>query len=285
MGRTVIKGDFVYTRIYYPHLAVLQQQAYYNRSEMLVQMRSDFKNQTLDSLQASIFMPRSAEYLFNKKTDKWETINLAGEKKYVTLLNEMRNLLKQKQLQYADMGFIPETVLAQINTTDVLLTWKQKNYDVNKYRNVAEMVGRGKTFLHQQLKLLNDKDSLIRYWAINGLRNQQTKDLNQTTLQKAFVNEKSDFVKVEMAEMMYHHFQQVKYLQFIAYVISISNNAYVVRQAAMKLANNENLPENITQKIKEVKDLVIAKHKGEINYPIRAALGTILKLRVEDDGN
>jgi arylsulfatase A-like enzyme len=285
MGRTVIKGDFVYTRIYYPHLAVLQQQAYYNRSEMLVQMRSDFKNQTLDSLQASIFMPRSAEYLFNKKTDKWETINLADDKKYVTLLNEMRNLLKQKQLQYADMGFIPETVLAQININNVLLNWKQKNYDVNKYRNVAEMVGRGKTFLHQQLKLLNDKDSLIRYWAIIGLRNQQTKDLNQTILQKAFANEKSDFVKVEMAEMMYHHFQQEQYLLILADVISNSNNAYVVRQAAMKLANNENLPENITQKIKEVKDLVIAKHKGEINYPIRAALGTILKLRVEDDGN
>ncbi|HLP37704.1 sulfatase [Lacibacter sp.] len=283
MARTVIKGDYVYTRIYYPHLPVLQQQAYYNRSDMLVEMRADFKEHTLDSLQASIFMPRSAEYLFNRKTDRWETVNLVNDKRYTSVLHEMRNLLKEKQVKYADLGFVPETVLAQINRDQILLTWKQKNYDVNKYRNVADMVGRGKLYLRQQMKLLNDKDSLLRYWAVVGLRNQKTNDLDIVMLQKAFASEKSDFVKVEMAELLYHHFKNEQYLHWLAGIIATSDNAYIVRQAAMKLANNDNLPEAVVQKIKEVREAVIAKHKGDVNYPIRAALGTVVKLKMEDD--
>lgn len=284
MGRTVIKGDFVYTRIYYPHLPVLQQQAYYNRSDMLVEMRSDFKSGALDSLQASIFMPRSAEYLFNRKTDRWETINLAADKKYAATLADMRNLLKQKQLQYADMGFLPETVLAQINTRAILLEWKKKNYNVAKYRDVAEMVGRGNAYLSQQMNLLKDKDSVLRYWAVIGLRNQQTKDLNRAAMYDAFAKEASVFVKVEMAELLYHHFKDEQQLHWLADVVAANDNAYIVRQAAMKLANNENLPAAVVEKIKNVREAVTAKHKGEVAYPIRAALGTISKIAMEDDG-
>lgn len=283
MGRTVVKGDYVYTRIYYPHLAVLQHQAYYERSPMLKEMRSDFATNAMDSLQASIFSPRSAEYLFNRKTDRWETKNLAADKQYAGLLTEMRKLNQQRIIKYGDVGFLTETVLAQIDEKDTVLLWKNKNYNAAKYLAVAEMVGMGKQFLPKQMGLLKDKDSLIRYWALIGLRNQQTKDLNKTLLEKIFTSERSDFLKVEMAELLYHHFKKEQYLHWLAEVIATNDNAYIVRQAAMKLANNEKLPDAVVQKIKEVRDAVIAKHKGDVNYPIRAALGTILKLKVEDD--
>jgi arylsulfatase A-like enzyme len=186
MGRTIIKGDYVYTRIYYPHLPVLQQQAYYNRSPMLKEMRDDYKNNQLDSLQASIFNPRSAEYLFNRKTDKWETKNLALNKNYADLLNEMRNLNQQKIKEYGDAGFLPEAMLAEVDKRDTLLVWKKKNYDVSKYLNVAEMVGMGKSFLPKQMDLLKDQDSVVRYWAVIGLRNQSTTDLKKEQLEQAF---------------------------------------------------------------------------------------------------
>lgn len=283
MGRTVIVGDYVYTRIYYPHLPVLQQQSYYNRSDMLVQMRSDFKNKELDSLQASIFMPRSAEYLFNRKTDRWETINLVNNKAYVAVLQKMRMLLKQQQFKYKDIGFLPETVLAQVDATDTIATWKHKKYAFEKYYAAASMVGMGKQHEVKQIQLLNDKDSIVRYWAVIGLMSQTVSSLNKAALLNAFAKEKSDFVKVELADLLYRNYKEEKYLLFLTDIIENSSNAYIVRQAAMKLANADELPAAVVEKIKLIRVAVMAKHKGDVNYPIRAALGTVLKLKVEDD--
>lgn len=285
MGRTVIDGDFVYTRIYYPHLPVLQQQAYYNRSDMLVQMRNDFKNNEMDSLQASIFMPRSAEYLFNRKTDRWETINLVNNIAYAAVLQKMRMLLKQQQFKYKDIGFLPETVLAQIDATDTIANWKQKKYLFEKYYTVASLVGMGKQHTIKQMQLLKDKDSIVRYWAVIGLINQSTSLLNNAALEKMFKKESSDFVKVEMAELLYRHYKAEQYLLWLTNVIEKSSNPYIVRQAAMKLANTDNLPLSVIEKIRNSRDAVVAKHKGNVDYPIKAALGTVLKLKAEDDGN
>jgi arylsulfatase A-like enzyme len=285
MGRTVIKGDYVYTRIYYPHLPVLQQHAYFNRSPLVKQMRDDFKNNQLNDLQASIFKPRSAEYLFNRKTDKWETKNLALNKKHATLLAEMREWNHQKIKAYGDLGFLPETVIAEIDEKDTLLSWKKKNYDVNKYLEVAEMVGRGQPFLSRQMTLLQDEDKVVRYWAVIGLRNQSVKDLNKALLEQAFLFENTELVKVEMAELLYHHFNDVKSLNWMVELISTSSNAYIVRQAIMKLANIENLPSAIEDKIRNVQESILAKHKDDMNHPIRATIGTILKLPEVDDAN
>lgn len=285
MGRTIIKGDFVYTRIYYPHLAVLQHQAYFDRSPMLEEMRNDLRSNKLDSLQVSIFRSRSAEYLFNRKTDKWETENLAGNKKIAGVLAEMRNLLKQKQTSYRDMGFLPEVVLAQVDRQDTLLTWKTKNYAFNKYLAIAEMVGRGKSFLADQLQLLQDKDSVARYWAVVGLRNQQTKDLNKTILQKTFEAEPAEMVKIELAELIYHHFNEEKYLQWLTDLIDRSNNPYIIRQAAMKLANNENLPAAIVDRIAKIRAGKKIGEKQDMAYAVKAVLGTITKTKVDDEGN
>jgi arylsulfatase A-like enzyme len=286
LGRTIIKDDFVYTRIYQPHLPVLQQQAYYNRSDMLQEMRNDFMNNELDSLQASIFKPRSAEYLFNRKNDRWETVNLAKDKKHATVLAAMRTLNQQKIKTYADLGFLPEVVIAQINVTDTLLVWKQKNYNINKYVEVAEMVGMGKQFITTQTGLLNNKDSVIRYWAVIGLRNQQTIHLNKAALIAAYVKETSAMVKIELADLLFAHFKEPNVLNDLAQLIATSQNEYIVRHAAMRLANIDNLPESIINQIKKIKPIVSATFKSTgLSYPINAALGTVLKINVVDDAN
>jgi arylsulfatase A-like enzyme len=283
MGRTIIKGDYMYVRIYYPHLPVLQREAYFDRSDMVKQMRNDFANGSLDSLQASIFKPRSAEYLFNIKTDRWETVNLATDKKYAALLAEMRKLNQRKIKSYNDVGFLHQTVIAQIDKTDTVLVWKNKHYSVAKYLPVAEMVGRGKKYLAKQMSLLTDKDSVMRYWAVVGLRNQSTKDVNRALLLKAFVSEQSDFIKIELADLLFSKFNEAPALDWIVDVIARSSNSYIVRQAAMKLANNETLPAPVIEKIRLIMKDVIERNKGEMNYPISSALGTVVKQKTEDD--
>jgi arylsulfatase A-like enzyme len=283
MGRTIIKGDYIYERIYYPHLPVLQREVYFDKSDIVKQMRSDYANGNLDSLQASIFKPRSAEYLFNIKTDKWETINLALDKKYATLLTEMRKLNQQKIKAYNDIGFLHQTVLAQIDKSDTLLVWKNKNYNVAKYLPVAEMVGMGKKYLAKQVSLLSDKDSIKRYWAVVGLRNQEAADLNNTLIMKAFENEKSDFVKIELVDVLFSKFNNVDMLNWTTDMIINSSNSYIVRQAAMKLANNEKLPPAIIEKLKVNVKVILEKNKGEMNYAIQSAISSAIGVNMEED--
>jgi arylsulfatase A-like enzyme len=283
MGRTIIKGDYAYARIYYPHLPVLQREVYFDKSDMVKQMRNDYASGNLDSLQASIFKPRSAEYLFNIKTDKWETVNLALDKKYAALLIEMRKLNQQKIKAYNDIGFVHQTVLAQIDKSDTLLVWKKKNYNVAKYLPVAEMIGMGKKYLAKQVSLLSDKDSIKRYWAVVGLRNQEAVDLNNTLIMKAFENEKSDFVKVELADVLASKFNNVDMLNWLADMIINSSNSYIVRQAAMKLANNENLPAAIIEKLKVNVKVILEKNKGEMNYAIQSAISSAIGVNMEED--
>jgi arylsulfatase A-like enzyme len=283
MGRTIIKGDYIYERIYYPHLPVLQREVYFDKSDIVKQMRSDYANGNLDSLQASIFKPRSAEYLFNIKTDKWETINLALDKKYATLLTEMRKLNQQKIKAYNDIGFLHQTVLAQIDKSDTLLVWKNKNYNVAKYLPVAEMVGMGKKYLAKQVSLLSDKDSIKRYWAVVGLRNQEAANLNNTLIMKAFENEKSDFVKIELADVLFSKFNNVDMLNWTTDMIINSSNSYIVRQAAMKLANNEKLPPAIIEKLKVNVKVILEKNKGEMNYAIQSAISSAIGVNMEED--
>lgn len=284
LGRTVIKGDYVYERIYYPHYPILQQQAYWNRSPMLVQMRNDYQNKTLDPLQASIFNPRVPEYLFNRKTDKWETVNLASNKQYEKILLEMRKINQLKIEKYADVGFLPENVIAQIDKKEAVGDWKRKNFNIKKLSAVAEMVGMGKGFLTKQMNLLADNDSVIRYWAVIGLRNQNVKDLNKKKFLKAFQSEKSEMVKIEMADLLLSLFNDKTQFQYLTNVLLKTQNGYAARQASMHLANYNDLPENIVSQIRNKGQELGQRHK-EIGYSLTASLGTILKIKIEDDSN
>jgi arylsulfatase A-like enzyme len=283
MGRTIIKGDYIYERIYYPHLAVLQREAYFDKSDIVKQMRNDYQNGNLDSLQASIFKPRSAEYLFDIKTDRWETINLALDKKYAALLTEMRKLNQQKIKTYNDMGFLHQTVLAQIDKNDTLLIWKNKYYSVTKYLPIAEMVGMGKKYLTRQMSLLTHKDSIMRYWAAVGLHNQLPVDLNKLLIMQAFENEKSDFVKVELADVLVSKFNNADMLNWMVDMIINSSNSYIVRQAAMKLANNEKLPVAVIEKLRVNIKIILEKNKGKMSYAIQSSLSSAIGVNMEED--
>ncbi len=283
MGRTVIKGDFAYERIYFPHRPILQQHSYWNRAEMVGQMRNDFQNKTLNELQASFFMPRVAEYLFNLKADPWETVNLAHKKEYEKVLLEMRQINQTKMKIYGDLGFLPENVLAQIDKTQAIRDWKQPNYNFKKYAAVAEMVGMGKGFIPQQMNLLADKDSVVRFWAAIGLRNQKANDLSKSKLKKAYDMEQSEMVKIELVGVFIHLFQDKTKLQDLVNIIAKSPNAYATRQAATHLENYADLPDAIAEQIRQIRPEVLERHKASaMSYPITAALGVILKEKIEE---
>ncbi len=283
MGRVIISDGYVYSRTYYPHLPLLQKEVYFEKSDIVTQMRKDFEDGQLDSLQKSIFQSRDAEYLFDIKNDPWETNNLAKDKKYASQLLKMRKLNHSKIKSYQDIGFLPQNVLAQIDESDTLLTWKNKNYKVAQYLAIAETVGMGRQHITTQMKALQSTDSVMRYWAAIGLLNQPKIFLNLSNITKIYEKEKSVFVKIELADLLVTKFENKDALHFISNVITENDNAYLVRQAAMKLANKTDLPSTLIADIKSKLKTLLVKHKGTLSYPISSALGTITKQLLEKD--
>jgi hypothetical protein len=86
-----------------------------------------------------------------------------------------------------------------------------------------------------------------------------------------------------LADLLFSKFYETPMLEWTVDVIARSSNSYIVRQAAMKLANNENLPPDIIERIRVIMKDVIEKNKGEMNYPISSALATVVKQKIEDD--
>jgi len=276
MARTVIAGDFVYTRNYYPHWSVLQRHHYFDKGEIVQQIRADFKGNNLnENQQALLTAPRSTEELYNRKSDRWETLNLVNEKSYQDMLQKMRGLNKQKMTAYQDLGLLPEAVIAQINQSNILTSWKVHEYKFQNYLEIAEMVGRGPSFLNQQYRLFNNQDSVARYWAAIGLRNQKTEVMDQNKVEKIFESEKSILVKIEIAAILLYHYHSEMAMKWLAQQ-ALHRNAYLSRQALMQLANYPNLPKNIISLLKKNKNKITQQLQKELSYEVKVALNAII---------
>ena len=137
------------------------------------------------------------------------------------------------------------------------------------------MVGRGGIFLNMQLALMHNTDSVTRYWAAIGLRNQKTIELNENTLWQLFNAEKSDLVKIELADILYTKFNSEQALFWLPQLIETTDNSYFAWQAATKLENYKNMPQALLKKMEVL-------YQNGSTYAIRAAIGTLLNKNVAE---
>jgi arylsulfatase A-like enzyme len=180
MVRTVTNGRFVYSRNYMPYINEARYIRYMEIGEIKQQMRKDLADKKLNPLQKSLFEPRPAEFLFDIENDLWETKNLADDPEYKPVLEKMRNLLKQEVLQSRDVMFLPEYEIGLLSesTTAYEFRMTDKNYPINNIYGAASLAGfRGKELAAKQVELLKSPNTIVRYWAMLGLRSQNKEDL------------------------------------------------------------------------------------------------------------
>jgi len=180
MVRTVTNGRFVYSRNYMPYINEARYIRYMEIGEIKQQMRKDLAENKLNPLQKSLFEPRPAEFLFDIENDLWETKNLADDPEYQPVLEKMRNLLKQEVLQSRDVMFLPEYEIGLLSesTTAYEFRMTDKNYPINDIYGAASLAGfRGKELAAKQVELLKSPNTIVRYWAMLGLRSQNKEDL------------------------------------------------------------------------------------------------------------
>jgi arylsulfatase A-like enzyme len=186
MVRSITDGRFVYSRNFMPFIPQQRYIRYMEISDIVNQMRADWRADLLNPLQKSIFEARPAEYLFDIENDLWETKNLADDQKYEKVLEKMRKQLDQKIIEARDVMFLPEYEIALISKkgTPYEFRMDKNKYPLKEIYAAASLSGkRGRAFAEKQIQLLKSENKVVRYWAVIGLRAQSPEIL------KSFQNE------------------------------------------------------------------------------------------------
>ncbi|WP_321996600.1 sulfatase-like hydrolase/transferase [Draconibacterium orientale] len=220
MVRTITDGRYIYSRNYLPFIPQGRYIRYMYIGEIVQQMRSDYREGLLDSLQQSYFEPRPDEYLFDIENDHWETKNLVSDPEYKTVLERMRKQLDENLLNARDVMFLPEYEIGLIskNTTPYEYRLNKKEYPFEEIYSAASMSGkRGQSFAEKQVKLLNSENRIVRYWAIMGLHSQPAEILeaSRQNIEKAM---KDDYplVRIGAAAIAYQQWNNGQAKEILA---------------------------------------------------------------------
>ena len=180
MVRTVTDGKYVYSRNFLPFINEARYIRYMEIGEIKQQMRKDLAENKLNPLQKSLFEPRPAEFLFDIETDLWETNNLAKDPEYKSVVEKMRTLMKNEVLRSRDVMFLPEYEISLLSKTTSAYEFRMSNekYPLEEIYEAASLAGfRSKEVAAKQVEMLKSPNTIVRYWAILGLRSQNKEDL------------------------------------------------------------------------------------------------------------
>ena len=219
MVRSISDGRFMYSRNYLPFIPQGRYIRYMYISEIVQQMRSDYNADLLDSLQRSYFEARPAEYLFDIQNDLWETKNLVDNPAYKNVLEKMRKQLDEEELKARDVMFLPEYEIGLISQHGNAYEFRNdtKKYPFEEIYAAASLSGkRGEAVTRQQIEWLKNKNNIVRYWGIMGLRSQQPETLEAYQQQiKESMNDTYPLVRIGAAAIAYQLWDDKKAMDLL----------------------------------------------------------------------
>ncbi|MCH5599110.1 sulfatase-like hydrolase/transferase [Niabella ginsengisoli] len=181
MVRSITDGRYIYSRNYLSFIPELRYINYMEIAEIKKIMRQDLRDGKLNDMQQQYFLPRPAEFLFDTKTDIWETKNLVDDLSYKGTLNLMRKRLDSSMKASRDVMLLPEYELASLaaQKQDAYSYHLSDAYRFDEIYNAASLSGfRSKDIAAKQISLLTHTNKIVRYWAALGLRSQEGVTLN-----------------------------------------------------------------------------------------------------------
>ncbi len=246
--RSVLKGRYVYTRVFSPYLPTHKNQGYDYNGNILVSIRKNLKLDLLNDIQKEPFLPRTTEYLYDLETDTWETTNLATNPTYAELLTELRTEMIRYTKEIKDLGFMPEFEM-QRRSQNITPFEVRNNYDINSILDAALLVGGGQQVLQQQLSLLNSNDPLVRFWAAVGIYNQGAGAVTaKDQVIAALSTETFEGARIELAAFLYK-FCNVSSAADVLAQYARGTNELLANDAVTKI-------QNMGDKISDFKELI-----------------------------
>ncbi len=184
--RSVTDGRYIYSRNFMAAIPETRWIEYQEVSDITKQIRKDFATGNLNELQGKTMAKRPAEFLYDLEKDPWELKNLADDKSAQKILEKMRKALEANITASRDILFLPEDQLASISSKSTPYEYrlKEEQYPLKRIYAAASLSGfTGTSIAAHQVKLLDDKNEIVRYWAITGLQ-AQPRELLKKHLQR-----------------------------------------------------------------------------------------------------
>ena len=170
--RSVRDERYVYVRNYLPHLPYGQHVAYMFETPTTQVWKRLHDAGKLTPAQAIFWNKKPPEELYDLRADRDEVRNLANSPEHQEILKRLRAVHEQHVLQTRDMGFLPEAEMhaRAKGSTPYEMARDDARYPIAKIHAAAALASSLDPKAAPELvKLLNDQDSAVRYWAAMGL--------------------------------------------------------------------------------------------------------------------
>lgn len=172
--RMVRDARFAYHKNYMPYAPAGQHLAYLWKAQAAPAWEQHHRDGKTNEITGRFFEPRVSEEFYDNDKDFDNVHNLIGAEQHQDKIAEMRQALRQKQLELYDSGLLPERMrerrAAANNVTIYEMVRNKKLYPLEKYLDAADLaLARDKKNLDAFVKGLSDNDEGIRWWSVVGL--------------------------------------------------------------------------------------------------------------------
>ncbi|WP_373512024.1 sulfatase-like hydrolase/transferase, partial [Persicitalea sp.] len=257
-----------YIRNYMPHKIYGQYIEYLWRAPSMKSWEAAYKAGTLNDKQRKFWETKPMEELFDVDADPHNVNNLAGDPKYKSALERMRKANHNYVIENKDVGFLPEAMMEEISGIVPLYDYARSgHYDVKKVVGAAEMASEGDPEnITKLMKMLGDKDPVIRYWAATGFTILGTRATPAKYELIALLKDKEVSVRIAAAEALTHLGEKDKAVQTLTG--ALNSDIQMARVQALNIL--EQLGPDARASYPMVKKLLDDKKKNA-NYDLRAA--------------
>lgn len=170
--RTVFGKRYIYIRQYMPHRPYGQYIDYMFKTPTTQIWHDKFHAGELNEAQSHFWKKKPAEELYDLETDPDEVNNLAKSPEHQDILKKMRKAHQDWEKVILDVGFLPEAEVhaRSEGTTPYDMARTPGKYDFDSVFAAADLATRlNAEDLPEIVKLLDSKDSAVRYWGAIGL--------------------------------------------------------------------------------------------------------------------
>ncbi|MEM7791896.1 MAG: sulfatase-like hydrolase/transferase [Verrucomicrobiota bacterium] len=172
-SRAVTDGRWKYIRNYESDRPRFQMLRYPLRQIGQVSQYEVYKSGQANSKQAAQYEPQPAEELYDTEKDPDEVDNLVESDPQ--MLARMRQLLDEHIINSHDLGFMPETLMEEVNAKREQTIYdfgqSEENYPLKEVLEIATIASTGDPENLARFETgLTHPNETIRYWAAVGLR-------------------------------------------------------------------------------------------------------------------
>jgi arylsulfatase A-like enzyme len=267
MSRSVTDGKHIYIRHFMPHLPYIQPgYIYSDEKEAYKALRKLHKEGKCNAEQEKLWNPKPIEELYDLVADPSETNNLATNQKYAGIKEILKKKLHSWMLQNRDLGLLaePEYMIRGALTSPYDYARKSGRYQVDKILQTAEMVG---VATEKELSVkLKDPESGVRYWAVLGLRQFSSVELNTLNALEKALDDESPSVRIVASEALCHFGKPEKAVTVLGKWV-VDDRPWLALQAARNILLVGNHAKPIISEMRKVLEKNLAlKAGGKLKY-------------------